>query len=188
MTNSKLLMSATAWGTIVANVLFAVITPDDILAGSRFLSNLTGTVATYIPSVDNLTHLSKFPEVTRFVLSVAWLLAIVVFVIYTYAVLKVSVPEKTIGRLRRTRIIMTLIAYIFIPALIGAAIYLIGTDLPREDGGLPGELLVRAAGESRIILGFLAAMLSMMVGVTCMFIVYWTSLLPKLFGRDKHTR
>lgn len=57
----------------VIGVLLILALPEHALAHSPLLQSFTDLMATAIPSIDYLTNISIFPEVTRLFLSLMWL-------------------------------------------------------------------------------------------------------------------
>lgn len=176
------LMNVTALVTLVGGVLLASVTPDNILSISGLLRDFADWMTTWIPSIDNLTRLSRFPEVTKLVFSVMWAITPIIFLIFLYDMLKTPLSAMTFAKYVRFRIIATLGVYIMLPTLIVALALLIGESPPREVGTI-ADMVTREISNSRIWLGIVSAGISISVGFILTMIVFWTKLLPTLFRK-----
>lgn len=94
----------TLWGTkaelpIIAYMIFgfilALILPTDVLSTHSNLSKFSDWMASIIPSINSISSISSFPEVTKFFFATMWFLAPVVLVVY---LLKKPLPEKKFRR------------------------------------------------------------------------------------------
>jgi hypothetical protein len=133
-------------------VLVSVLVPEDVIAQYRFLQDCIAVTSMVIPGVERLAAVSSFPEVTRLVVSLMWMLVPVFTAFY---VLKMEVPERYFERFRESTFFLTFATVIVALLLVlGAVLY----DITPDDlvGGMLNETVLRTVSTSRIGLGLIA--------------------------------
>jgi hypothetical protein len=175
------------WATIfvlVFEVVLAAIFPTNFAELSPWLGSITKAVAEIVPSIDQVTRLSDFPEATKVVFLSAWLLGFLLAVIYSYGFLRLVSPVDII-RYQRYRVVLTLAISVFMPTMLWGFAFLMGSEPIRTGGIGVVDSITRFASHSRVGLSVIGWLVAVGVAGASALMVLWFRVLPKLFGPGK---
>lgn len=170
--------------SIVPAVFIALLVPENVLSQSPGLEQLTGLFRQFVPAIDRLAAVSKFPEVTRLVLTIEWALfplQTILFVINkSYAV--------RVDEWRKRRFFITSCLLLFASILFWAVFFLYDLDIADLQGGMFSEWLLRSLSTSRVGLGTISSIFlsgtALIAGLLCV----WARFIPQIyFGYKRGT-
>lgn len=178
-----------AIATLIGTVILALLLPDDILSASPSLRSFADAVANCVPSINHYARWSKFPDVTKTLLALAWAAIPMIFFVSVFDFLTAPVKSENFTKYKGKKLLFVIFAlYIFIPVLIYFSAVHMGKTAPGPEDSSFSGVISRAMGTSRLALGFMSAVLANGYGILLASIVAWTKLLPQLIKRKRTTR
>lgn len=161
----------------VIGMLVPYLLPDQVFDAVPFLQDFSNRMAAIVPSIDTVSSLSQFQQVSRAYLSIMWGLWPVVVVIW------VIFPGTSFSlrHVREKLLPMSLLYVVFVPAIVIFATHILGTGV--SDSGSYSRVM-RATGQSRFVLGIVTTVLILSVSYFVSSFVLWIRHWPVLyFGR-----
>lgn len=156
-------------------LLAPYIIPEAILDGWSQIYRFASFMSMAIPSIDHLSKLSSFPQLTRLYLSIMWAtvpLQIAVFVIKPGGSFSVS-------HIRSKLLPITLLYLSLVPAIILFAVFLLGSDFGGNGG--PYGRIVGGMANSKLILGLVSTVLVLAVSYFAASFVLWIKNWPRIY-------
>ena len=166
--------------SVLPAVVSALLVPSDVVTRYPLVQTYTSVCRALIPSIDRLTAVSSFPEVTQLVLSITWSLVPLQTVLFllngTY------VPKFELWRQRRLYVGFLMIVVAICMVFMVVLFELTAHDL---EGNLLNEWLLRSVSTSRFWLGltsgFLVSGLALLIGMLLFFLRYF----PLIYFQDQ---
>lgn len=171
-------------GAVVVSVHMplAVWLPDNILTLVPALRVFSDFMSTISPSIVDLAIKSSHPDVLRVVLSVSLLSVPVLIFFWLRLLLDTTIDDEKLSRFRKQKHSLTVVAFVGMPCLVFAYLYLLGYGAsPPQTGGRFLQQFERLLIESRIFLGLAGAMLAIAISLHISFAIFWTRLLPRIY-------
>jgi hypothetical protein len=165
--------------SLVPVLIVAFIAPTNVLSSFATLEKFTHIFRDVLPAIDRLATVSSFPEVTKLVLSIEWILVPVQVVLFY---LRIN-PHFNADQARAYGAYWLIGLFL----LLGVSLWstAIFYDVAPSDlqGGMYGESLLRLASTSRLGLTIVT---SLGISVTALFMAVfclWIRHLPDIYSR-----
>ena len=163
--------------SLFLGLVMATALPVNVLSSVPILQDFTDLFASIIPSIDHVTTMSNFPEVTRLFFSVMWLFVPlqIAALLYVGRFIDVEVIlRKFRGNKTASSNFMSHVALLFLVSMgIFSPMFLIGGDIHNTQGHMPHEVANRLISSSRFWLGLLGSGLLLAVAFCTALLISW---------------
>jgi len=159
-------------------LLLAVFLPEDILSHSPMLQSISDVMSGLVPSIENLTRRSRFPEVTQLILSVTWLIIpILALAYYKIDMVRIDIVSKK-------RKLFLLVFLLLFPALIFSFGYILGNAV-LEEANTIGDRVIQKIISSRLLISILASLITITLSFLLALFVQWIRIIPFIYFNRK---
>ncbi len=166
-------------GVVLFGLFLVISLPDNILTHSTLFQRYTDVMASLVPTIDQITNISTFPQVTRLFLSVMWTLVPVV----TVLILRLpGILHFQVNKIKENKFLYTA-SFIFLPFMIVfVAMFLIAADgADSLEGGMLHELILRNISHSKIWLGFFGSLMMLVLSFVLSGFLKWTCSIKEIY-------
>lgn len=162
-------LSAVLTSTII--VVTAMIGPNTAPTSS-VLHDVMHIAGILIPSINQLSSLSSFPQVTKLVFSVTWLLIPIQVLCFTWYSISAKLPAEIANRLRKNRRAIMLFLLGLMPFYLYAAMFWLGAEYSSSKYGV-SNFIESQISTSRVALGIAAVTLCLGLSTILSFTIFY---------------
>lgn len=161
-----------------AYFILAIFLPDDILSRFSILRSISETMSSLIPSIENLTRQSRFPEVTQFVFSIVWITIPIWILIFS----RVAIITSEV--VRKNKKLFTVFFMLIFPILLFGFYYVVGdSGIGTHEGNSSTDRIERAMITSRFYLGIWSGILALGFSIMTTMFFQWIRTIPSAYFR-----